>query len=156
NLPQRTYDPNKAQQLLASVGVQNPTFQFTTSTIGVGPLAAQVFQQSAQAAGINIELVTINAADVYNPSAGYLTRTFGYTGWGGNSFLTQSVQALLSNAYFPETHWNNPAWDQGFFDAEATADPDERKQKYDALQEQLYGDGGYIVWGFQDAFLGFK
>jgi peptide/nickel transport system substrate-binding protein len=156
DIPQRSYDPERARSLLDEAGIGELSVELVTAP-GVGMLeCAAVFKESAQAAGIEITLRQVSAADIYNPESVYLQVPFGPSEWKGVSFQEHARMSLLQSSYANETANADPEFDAAFAEAEATLDDAERNAKYAALQRELWDEGGYIVWGIQQQVIAFN
>ena len=149
-LPERKHDPEKAKSLLKAAGHGNGlNLTLYTSTAAPGMLeSATAFAQQAKAANVNIKLIK-TPADTYYGGQYYLKVAMGQTNYQGIIPVTWA-DALRSDGPFNETAWKRPAFDKGFARAEATVDPAKRKQIYFDLQKELWDQGGYIIWGFND------
>ena len=150
SLPQRQYDPDKAASLLKQAGQSDIAVELYTANF---PDAATAYKEQAKKAGINITIKQVPPADIYNTSIIYLKVPFGETLWTG-SFEEISTQGLLSKAFYNETAWRRPAWDNQFLKGFGTVNDKARLKIYWDLQEQLYNEGGYIAWGLGNAMVG--
>ena len=43
-----------------------------------------------------------------------------------------------------------PDWDKRLNEARAALDPNTRQEMFNQLQEELWNEGGYIMWGFNN------
>ena len=147
SIPQRPHDPEKAKALLKQAGHGDGlNITLYTSTAAPGMLqSAQVYAAQAKAAGINIKLFQ-TPANTYYSGQYYLKVAMGQTNYQGIIPVMWS-DALLSTGPYNETAWKKPEFDKAFFQAEATQDEAKRQQIFNSLQEQLWNDGGYIIWG---------
>lgn len=149
--PEISYDPDRARTLLERAGLAPATVTLTMGPGGAGMVeCAQVFQESAKAAGITINIETIPGQDVFNPDAGYLSWDFGMTNWMGNSFQDVARLTMLTDAFFDEIGFANPEFDKKFAEAQSLMDTDERNAAYAALAKQVQAEHIYIVWGYGD------
>jgi peptide/nickel transport system substrate-binding protein len=151
DLPQREYDPERAKALLREAGQENLEVELVTSLFVP---AATAFAESAKAAGIDVRLKRVSGDEIYNTDLYYLKAPFSETSWGADSFEFIAPQALLSDAPYNETGWKRPDWDERLRAAIGTVDETERNGMFHELQGELYEEGGYIIWGFGDAFYG--
>ncbi len=111
--------------------------------------AAALFQQSAQAAGIPLEIKR-------EPNDGYWSEVwnvqpFCASYWGGRPVQDQ----MFATAYLSTADWNDTRWKRDDFDAmlmEARAELDEGKRKeiYAKMSALLNEEGGVIVPMFND------
>jgi peptide/nickel transport system substrate-binding protein len=151
-LPQREYDPEKARSLLKEAGYDRVSVDLPTSSWIAGMFeSATAYAEQAKAAGIDIKVQKIPAEDQWNTDKYYLKAPFFQSYWG--SFLDYVGQgALVEGGSTPETGWAElyPEWGKEFQRAQQTLDFEERKEIWFALQEQLWEEGGYVVWGYSD------
>ncbi|BBZ33693.1 ABC transporter substrate-binding protein [Mycolicibacterium confluentis] len=146
-----SYDPERAKSVLAKAGINNPSITLHLGPGGPGMVeCAQVFQESAKAAGITIDFSTVPGQDVFNPDAGYLSWDFGMTAWLGASFEYLARMTMLNGAFFDEVGFANPEFDRAFFEAQALMDADARNAAYAELAKQIQQEHIYIVWGYGD------
>lgn len=146
-LPQRTYDPERARELLREAGRENLTVTLHTADVSPGQLeSATLFAEQAKRSGITVNLQTEPGDIYFSQISG--NRPFTQSGWWNYSLDYFYGQALTSNAPDNGTAWKNPAWDRKFAEARATMDTGRRKQLYDELQEQLWNEGGHILHSF--------
>ncbi|WP_320772897.1 ABC transporter substrate-binding protein [Streptomyces sp. CRN 30] len=150
DLPQRTRDVAEAKRLLAEAGHADGlsvTLHTTTSYPGMDTAATLYAQQLADI-GVRAK-VKVEPADTYW-TAVYAKKAF-YTGYyGGISFTDLTRVGLLSDSPTNETAWRSDSFDEGFERAMATADEAERRELLAGIQEELWEDGGYVVWGTGD------
>jgi peptide/nickel transport system substrate-binding protein len=162
DIPQRPYDPDKAKFHLQQSGHEGPITLFIADAAFTGAVdAATLFQQHAQAAGVDLVLQRV-------PEDGYWSETwmqkpFCGSYWGGRP----TADLMLSVAYLSDAAWNESFWYREDFDqlvraARAELDFDTRKQMYHDLQMMVYEDGGEIIpmfnnylYGAQDNLNGF-
>ena len=149
DLPQRSYDPEKAASLLKAAGQTDFTMTLPTSNVSAGMLeSGTAYKEHAKAAGITVNLQRLEAGSYFTNNK-YLKAPLYQTGWG-QSFESQAVDGLLKNSPYNETHWSSPEWTADFRRAQAIVDRDKRNAAYKALQEPLWEEGGYIIFAFYD------
>jgi len=127
-VPQRKQDYAKAKQLLAAAGHPNG---ITVPTLVVEefldvPEYAQLIQDQAKGAGINIKLHQESQSIFYNKV--WLQTPFAIVDWGGRG----SVSPLIEPAYTAKGIWNSSHWKDPQFDklvAQFDAEPDEGRRK---------------------------
>ena len=150
-LPQLTYDPDKARALFKTAGLSNPRIVLQTSDAafnGAGDMA-NLFQANAGRAGIPVEIVT-------EPADGYFDRVwlkgaFVTSYWGGRPSATQMLSvAYKSGAPWNETHWTDAAFDRMLAMAQAETDDLKRKSLIFDLQAILSQRSGSLIPCFRD------
>lgn len=150
-LPQHPYDPDKARFYLGKAGLNGLTIDLSAAD---GAFAGAVdmallFQQSAKAAGIEVNVVK-------EPDDGYwdniwMKKPF-YMSWFGGR---PTADLMLSLAYKGDSPWNDTFWKNEEFDgllvkARATADAAARKDMYARMQSLVWETGGYLIPVFAD------
>lgn len=151
DIPQRAYDPEQANFHIKRAGLENTPIDLYASDVpGSGALSAcQVFQQSAQAAGININLIQ-PPADTYW-SAVWMQKPIIVSGWDARPVpdLILSI-AFQSGVSYNETMWADDRFDQILVEARGITDFDKRKELYCEAQMMLHDNGGHIPLAFRD------
>jgi peptide/nickel transport system substrate-binding protein len=156
------YDPNfdrslhrqadipQAKSLLKKAGQENLTVQLVTSPVATGTVSmATVLQQQAKAAGVTINLRTVDPTTFFGPN--YLHWTFSQDFYNYSPYLAQVAQSMLPTSPFNETHWSLPRYVNLYKQANATADPATRRQIEHEMQMIDFNEGGYIIPAFIDA-----
>ncbi len=145
DIPQREFDPDEAKFLLDKAGVDR--FVLNTSDVGSGILPASLaFAQQCQEVGVNCE-TSVSPADSYWNNI-WLKEPFFVSGWGDRSFASLYLIGLAPDAPQPETAWDDPASHKIFEEAMRTIDDAKRKELLGEVQQALWDDGGYVIWGF--------
>ena len=151
DVTQRTYDPDKARFHIKKAGMENTSIDLYASDVpGAGALAAcQVVQQSAAAAGINLNLIQ-PPADTYW-SAVWIQKPLVVSGWD----MRPVPDLMFSIAFKGDSDWNETKFADDKFDsllleARSTVDFDKRKGMYCEMQQILQDDGGHITLAFRD------
>ena len=141
-LPQRPFDPDKAKFYLqkANIGsapipvVASPAAQYSVEL-------ALVLQQTAQKAGLNLEVKRM-------PADGYWSNHWmkSPVGWGAinprPSADTLFTQFFKSDATWNESGWKNEKFDQLLLAARAETDLAKRKKMYADMQVLVHEHGG--------------
>jgi len=150
-LEQRQYDPAKAAELYKASGHDgSPIELLVADTAFPGAVdAAQLFQQSAQAAGIPLEVKRLPDdgywSDVWN------VKPFCASYWGGRPVQDQMYStAYLSTAEWNDTRFNNADFDALLMEARAETDLAKRKDIYSKMARILWEEGGLICPMFND------
>jgi peptide/nickel transport system substrate-binding protein len=150
-LPQRPYDPVKAAEHYKASGHDgSPIILRVADGAFPGAVdAAALFQQTANAAGIPLEIKR-------EPDDGYWSNVwnvqpFCASYWGGRPVQDQMYStAYLSTADWNDTKYNNPEFDALILEARAETDLVKRKALYSKIAHILNDDGGVICPMFND------
>ncbi|MEQ9490302.1 MAG: ABC transporter substrate-binding protein [Alphaproteobacteria bacterium] len=146
DLPQRSYDPDKAKWHLKKAGAEGLTVELSASNAAFAGAvgAAVLYKESAAAAGINVNVIR-------EPGDGYwsnvwLKKPWCACYWGGRPTEDQ----MFSTAYETGVPWNDTNWSNERFDTllhEARAELDEarRREMYYEMQTLVSNDGGAVV-----------
>ncbi|MCK0141229.1 ABC transporter substrate-binding protein [Aliiroseovarius sp. F20344] len=151
SIPQRAYDPEKAAEHYKASGHDgSPIILRVADAAFPGAVdAAQLFQQSAAAAGIPLEIKR-------EPNDGYWSEVwnkqpFCASYWGGRPVQDQMYStAYLSTADWNDTRFNNAKFDELLGQAKAELDPAKRKALYSQMGNIVRDDGGVICPMFND------
>ncbi|THH36253.1 ABC transporter substrate-binding protein [Aliishimia ponticola] len=149
-IEQREYDPDKAKFHMQKSGYDGPVLLRTSDNSFPGaPDASALFQQSAKAAGINLEIKR-------EPNDGYWSEVwnkqpFCTSYWGGRPTQDQMfTTAYLSSADWNDTRFKNEQFDQLLIAARAELDAAKRTQMYADMGNILHNEGGLICPMFND------
>ncbi|HLH66460.1 MAG TPA: ABC transporter substrate-binding protein [Solirubrobacteraceae bacterium] len=144
SIPQRPHDPEMARSLLRQAGHSGLSIQLITADIAQGTIsAAQLLQQQARAAGINVSLRQITTTDLYGPN--YLKWAFAQDYWYYNPYMPQVAAAMLPTSPTNECHFDNPRYIKLYQQAVATTNEAIRTQIIHEMQQIEYEEGGYII-----------
>lgn len=149
-MEQRTYDPDKAAFHLKQSGHEGPITLRTSEVAFPGAVdAAQLYQQSAVAAGITLDIKR-------EPGDGYWSQVwnvqpFSASYWGGRPTQDQ----MYSTAYYSGADWNDTRFFRDDFDkmliaARAELDEAKRRQIYADMGQIVRDEGGVITPMFND------
>ncbi len=149
-IPQREYDPDQARFLFQRSGHSGPVQLRTSEVAFPGAIdAAQLFQESAAAAGIELEIIR-------EPGDGYWSETwnvqpFSTSYWGGRPVQDQMYStAYLSTADWNDTRFFNERFDSLLIEARGELDLARRKAIYSEMGTMVRDDGGLIAPMFND------
>ncbi|MDE0459539.1 MAG: ABC transporter substrate-binding protein [Chromatiales bacterium] len=149
-LPQRTYDPDKAKHHLKKAGLDRLSVQFhAAETAFAGAVnAAQLLRESAAPAGIDIEVVR-------EPDDGYwsnvwMNKAFSACYWSGRP----TENWIFSQIYAADASWNDTFWKHDRFNelllqARAELDTAKRREMYVEMQRIVHHEGGVGLPLFQ-------
>lgn len=144
-MPQRTQDLERAEDLLKSAGQENLSLELTVND-GVPGMAesAQLFVEQVAKGGVN---VTLNKID----ETSYLEK---YTEWplGVDFFTTDHLGLvpllLLPDATFNLAHWDDPEYVELGAQMFGEPAPEVRAELLSQMRAIEYERGGLIVWGW--------
>ncbi|PZO79662.1 MAG: peptide ABC transporter substrate-binding protein, partial [Mesorhizobium amorphae] len=139
DLPQRSYDPDKAAFHLKKAGLSDlsVTLHAANAAFEQAVNVAELYAQSAGKAGI-----TINIAR--EPDDGYWSEIWMKRPWAASFWAGRpSANMMLSSVYastapWNETHWKNEAFDRKLVEARSLPDPAARRNIYKELQVVLH------------------
>lgn len=151
SIPQRNYDMAKAAEHYKKSGHDgSPIILRTADGAFPGAVdAAALFQQSAQAAGIPLEIKR-------EPNDGYWSEVwnkqpFCASYWGGRPVQDQMYStAYLSTADWNDTRFKRDDFDALLLDAKAELDLERRKSLYSQMGYMVRDEGGLICPMFND------
>jgi peptide/nickel transport system substrate-binding protein len=148
-IPQREYDPERATALLADAGQEGLEVTLHISEVAPGLVdSATLFAEQAKAAGVTVELMQYPPDQYW--TGPWLNVPFAGTDWPGRPIVDTLLLAVTSDGPYNETAWRRPEFDALLSQALATPDADQRKPLMDEVQQQLWDEGGYLIWGFKD------
>ncbi len=148
-LPQRTYDPDKARFHMKKAGMQDHTFELITSH-GIGDVSvdsALLYKEHAKKAGIKIEVKKA-------PADGYWKDVWIKKPWVGCRWSGRpTADWMFSTAYASGANWNDSRWENARFNellvaARAELDTAKRREMYVEMQQIVRDDGGVITFIF--------
>jgi len=149
-IPQREYDPEQARFYYERSGHSGPIQLRTSDVAFPGAVdAAQLFQESAAAAGIRIEVIR-------EPGDGYWSETwntqpFCASYWGGRPVQDQMYStAYLSTADWNDTRFFNERFDELLIEARGELDLERRQAIYSEMGMMVRDEGGLICPMFND------
>ncbi|WP_342608959.1 ABC transporter substrate-binding protein [Vibrio tritonius] len=141
-LPQTTFDPDKAKSLLQKAGLANAKIPVVASSAATGSVdMAVLLQQSAAKAGLKID-VQVKPADGYwsNHWAKH-PLSFGNINPRPNADIIFS-QFFSTHASWNESHWGNSQFDKLLVDARKETDDGKRNAMYCEMQTLVHDHCG--------------
>ena len=150
DLPQTTYDPDKAKFYWKQAQITGPIVLSASEAAFNGAIdAARLFQANARAAGVDFD-VQPEPADGFYANV-WLKAPFCESYWAGRASATAMfTTAYKSDASWNETGWKVPAFDKLLADAKREADADKRRSMIFDLQRMVHDDGGAVIPAFKD------
>lgn len=148
DIPQYSYDPDKARFHFKKAGISAPIAISVAESASPGAIdSVQLFQATAAAADITVEIDRV-------PNDGYwdnvwMKKPFSIGAWSGRPTADLILsQVYKSDANWNETYWRRPSFDKVLLEARAELDDHRRKELYRELQLQIHDDGGAIIPAF--------
>lgn len=148
-MEQLEYDPDQARFYLQQAGLETLNIDLSASNAAFeGAVdAAQLYQASAAAGGININVVQ-EPADGYWSNV-WLNKPFCACYWSGRA----TEDWMFSTAYEAGVPWNDSQWDSDdsarfqelLLIARAELDSDRRREQYYEMQQILRDEGGVLI-----------
>jgi len=146
DLEQTEYDPDKAKFYLKEAGLDSLSVTLSAADAAFpGAVdAAVLFQNSAKAAGIDINVNRV-------PNDGYwsdvwMKDPFTAVYWGGRPTEDQMfTTAYAAGAAWNDTFWENDRFNELLVAARAELDTDKRRAMYYEMQAIVRDDGGAII-----------
>src|SRR5690606_19435583 len=150
DIEQRVYDPEKAAFHYKKSGHEGPIVLRTSEAAFPGAVdAAQLFQQSASKAGIQIDVRR-------EPSDGYWSEVwnaqpFCASYWGGRPTQDSRYStSYVSHAEWNDTRFKRPDFDELVYRARAELDEEKRRALYRQMAIMVRDEGGLILPVFND------
>ena len=148
DLPQRSFDPEKAKFHLRKSGV-------TEAQIHVAPLTGRsvdtvmVLQREASKIGLDLKIKMVPTSGYYGSI--WNKKPLCVTRWN----MRPTANAMLSLAYAPEAPWNDTHWKSErmgelLIASRSVTDPVERKAMYCEMQTLIHNGSGSIIPVFAD------
>jgi peptide/nickel transport system substrate-binding protein len=146
DLPQNDYDPEKAKSLLKKAGMDGLKVDLSAANAAFpGAIdAAQLFQASAKAAGIEINVVQ-------EPDDGYWSNVWLKKPWCACYWSGRATEDWMFSTNYElgvpwnDTHWENARFQELLLTARAELDSAKRKDMYTEMQMLCSSEGGTVV-----------
>jgi len=149
--PKYHYDPEKSKFYLKKAGLSSLKVDLSAAEAGFNGAvdAAVLYQQSAKAAGIDINVIR-------EPDDGYWDNVWlkkswcaGY--WSGRPTVDWMLTVVYAKgAAWNETHYDNPQFNDLLVKARSETDDNKRAVMYQEMQQMIHDDGGAIVLVFNN------
>ena len=145
DIPQLEYDPEKSKHYLKQAGLDSLSVDLSASDAAFpGAVdAAQLFQASAKASGININVIQ-------EPADGYWSNVWLKKPWSACFWSGRATEDwMFSSAYATGVPWNDTQWENARFQellikGRTELDPDKARAIYTEMQALISAEGGTI------------
>ena len=145
-LPQRTYDPDKAKWHLQQIGLDSLTVDLSAADVAFAGAvdAAVLYREHAAKAGITINVVR-------EPNDGYwssvwMKKPWCMCYWGGRPTEDWMFSTTYSEgAAWNDTFWKHDRFNQLLIQARAELDENLRREMYVEMQTILRDEGGVVL-----------
>lgn len=148
------YDVDKAKSLFEQAGVAGTTYTLPVANVLPGMVeSATIWAEQAKAAGITIELKTLQPGDYWTSAGGAYVRPFSIQVAQALPSLSGQYRSLIQDgAPYWDTHWGAqvPGGKEAtalILKAEAELDSTKANELWGQVQQQQFDEGGYVVWG---------
>lgn len=146
DLEQLAYDPDKSKHYLKKAGMSSLNIDLSASDGAFGGAvdAAQLYQNSAKAAGININVVQ-------EPADGYWSNVWLKKGWCACYWSGRATEDwMFATAYESGVPWNDTGWEHERFqklllEGRAELNSDKRREIYGEMQKYVSQEGATII-----------
>ena len=146
DLPQRSYDPDKARFHLKKAGMENLQVELSVADAAfLGAVdAVTLYREHAKKAGIDLVVKRV-------PNDGYWSDVWMNDPWSVSFWSGRPTEDwAFTDAYAAESNWNETFWKNERFNtllllARAELDEDKRRAMYGEMQELLRDEGGAVV-----------
>lgn len=148
SIPQRQHDPARAAELFEAAGVTEVTIRAAELTPGLTDAAALLTEQLAEV-GVSATVVESDPATFFSDFDVLLStpmQTMYYINRDAAAFIGSFTG---SAGYFNMSAFNPEGYDEGVAAAQGVVDDAEREAAFAEIQQQLWSDGGTILWGYQ-------
>ncbi len=140
------YDPDKSKHYLKKAGMDSLTLDLSASNAGFpGAVdAAQLYQASAKAGGININVVQ-------EPDDGYWSNVWLKKPWCACYWSGRATEDWMFSVNYElgapwnDTHWENARFQELLVTARAELDTDKRRGMYHEMQSLVSQEGGTVI-----------
>ncbi len=146
DMEQTAYDLDKAKFHLKQAGMKGLTVDLSVSDAAfTGAVdAVQLYQASAKAAGITINLVQ-------EPADGYWSNVWQKKPWCACHWSGRATEDLMfsvadtRDAPWNDTHFHDDRFEKLLIEGRTTFDSDKRRQIYHEIQQMVHDQGGLVL-----------
>ena len=146
DIPQLELDIDKAKFHLKAAGLTELNLDMSASSAAFNGAVdgAQLYQASAKAAGININVVQ-------EPADGYWSNVWLKKGWCASYWSGRVTEDWMfstswaSGVPWNDSHWENARFQELLISARAELDSDKRREQYGEMQMLASAEGGVII-----------
>lgn len=151
NLPQRTYDPEKAKYYVKKAGLGKLKVKLHTAEAAFSGATdmATLCKEHAAKAGIDIEIARV-------PNDGYWSNVWTKVGWCMCYWYGRPTEDLMfsttyaADAAWNDAHWKNERFNKLLIEGRAELDQKRRREIYVEMQQIVRDEGGTVIPLFND------
>ncbi|GBR09883.1 ABC transporter substrate-binding protein [Acetobacter oeni] len=149
DLPQTTFDPERAKWLLRKSGFLNQTLPplICSPAANASVDIAVLLQNEASRIGLRLDVRRMPADGYWSQSWMHFPLGFGNINASVSADMTFAV-AFASAAPWNESHWRSPRFDQLLVLSRREADEEKRKAIYHEMQTLIHNESGLCIPNF--------
>lgn len=149
SIPQRERDLDRASTLFADAGVTALTLRTAEIVPGI-TRASELLKEQLAEVGVTLTLEPSDPASFYADYETLLSTPFQVA-----YYLNRDAGAYLgsfggSSGFFNVSGYAPESFDALLLEAQSSADPATRTELFGAAQQQIWSEGGTILWGYQN------
>ncbi|MFT0846918.1 ABC transporter substrate-binding protein [Actinomycetaceae bacterium L2_0104] len=147
-VPQREYDPGRAEEIFAEHGVTELGIIVAELAPGLTD-ATKLLQQQLADLGVTLTITEADPSTLFsNLEPVYATQLF--TNYFNNRPAAVTLPVYLSpDSPYNFSQWKDPEYAELLTQSETLVDDEARATALEDAQERLWAEGGDIVWGYQ-------
>lgn len=153
SIGQREHDPERAATLFAEAGVSELTIRASEIAPGLIDATSLLVEQLAEV-GVTASIVESDPATFFSDFDVLLStpmQTMYYINRDAAAFIGSFTG---SAGYFNLSAFNPTGYDESVAAAQSIVEQSDREAAFGEIQQQLWRDGGTILWGFQPVLNG--
>lgn len=148
SIPQREHDADRARKLFAEAGVTEVTIRTAEITPGL-TRAAELYVEQLAEAGVTATIEPTDPAGYFSDFEVLLSTPLQVA-----YYINRDAGAFLgsfggSNGFFNMSGYAPADFDALLLKAQSTADSAARTKLFNQAQQQIWDEGGTILWGYQ-------
>src|SRR5262249_41743385 len=149
DVPQRTYDPERAKALWAKAGLAGQSVELWTAGVFPGQITSCLaYVQQAKKAGIDVKLRQV-------PSDQFFAKVYGTQPFANDYWQFFPILTIMSSGFIPGApyvdvaSWTSPQTTKLYKQAAAQTNSKRRNQLTAELARRFRDTGPYVVWAYE-------